>query len=170
MASLLRALLLVVICESLTLPVVWADGFEVRGYQQGMTKIEVERIATSRNQTIKIGERGWSIYTDPERPTWVNFCNGELYRFSWLFDGGGLMQFLKIIDDYVQKQNYNNFQSRISVRVGYDGQERGTLSHYLMRDGERYYIEINLFANDTHDITNGQITYEEWGEHMDCVE
>ena len=104
---------------------------------------------------------GWSIFTDPKRPVWVNFCEGKLYRVSWLFDGGGLMQYLKIVNDHVQNLGYEGFDSRVSVRVGYDGQD-------LNKEGDPYYIEIGLYATENHDITNGQITYEEWGDHKDC--
>ena len=168
MSRLVFTFLLVIIFGSLTISFSWAEGFDVRGYEQGMTKIEVENLAKSENQTIKIAELGWTIFTDPKRPMWINFCRDKLYRVSWIFDGGGLMQFLRIINDYIQNQGYENFESRTSVRVGYDGQEHGTLSHYLRKSGEPYYVEINLYTTENYDITNGQIIYEEWGEHTDC--
>ena len=156
-----------VLSATLATPVAFAQGFEAYGYRQGMTKNEVEALATSRNRKIEIEDHWWSVFSDPSKPLTMYFCDNKLYRVSWLFEGG-FMAFLRVTEDFIRDQGYEHLDAVVRVSVSYDGKDFGQLAHYLRRNGEAYYVAVVLFGSDEWDTLNGQITYEEEGEHKNC--
>ena len=88
---------------------VFAEGFEYRGFKQGMSVSEAEAHANSLGGKLtKSKFHGGYDYTannDPKNPLKLNFCNNEkgLYNVSYSVDGG-FFKYVKIIE-YFKKNS-----------------------------------------------------------------
>jgi hypothetical protein len=145
-----------------------AESFSARGFTQGMSKIEVEDLSRKEGFKITIENSGvWGIKRGNKSFAFLDFCKKKLTRLSYIVDGG-LMKFLSVIEDFTKSGGFEPMTADTSTFVGYDSMRHGSLTLYLHRKTDKYFIEFILFGQEKYDVTNSQVSFVEKGWKPNC--
>jgi len=143
-----------------------AAPFETDGFRQGMSLSEVEREARLRGYELHKfpsdgSGTGYSSYNVLHRGHYRGLLTlqcGRLGIAGWMVDGD-VNNFIKQLIQ-LEKEGYQ--RTDVQWRSDFwQGQERYKLSVYLVKAGNEkdYYVEVTLFSNDKHGVSNSQLSY-----------
>jgi hypothetical protein len=145
-----------------------AERFSARGFTQGMSKVEVENLSTKEGYKVVINSAvNWSISRGNKPFAFLDFCEGKLTRLGYIVDGG-LMNFLSVIEDFTKSGAYEPMTAGARTFIGYDSMRHGSLTLYLHRKIDEFFIEFTLYGQEKYDVTNSQVSYVEKGGKPDC--
>jgi hypothetical protein len=160
--SLLSAIIIFLVIPRLAL----AEGFNYRGFKQGMTADEAEVHAKSLGGKLKRAEDG-SYYnfimtngsSFSKDVLLLQFCQKDkyLFRVQYIVDGG-FMKYMKIIENF-KKNGLKIIKTYTRTYFSQAGEEHGTIDIFLNNGVDEWDIEVSLFGQENYDTTNLQVRY-----------
>ena len=142
---------------------IFAEGFEYRGFKQGMNINEAEVHANSLRGRLMKNEShdGYDYFenNDHKKELWLNFCNGEkgLYSLSYIVHGG-FLKYVKIIENF-KRNGLKIIGTDTRLYLDQNGKDHASLSIWLGNTIDEWNINIALFGQENYDTTNFQVTY-----------
>ncbi len=141
----------------------YADKFNVRGYQQGMSRQEVKKYAMKHDHIFKLDDKHPNlveIYQGNYVLVYLELRNNKVYKAFWTTTGK-IDKFIKQLE-YLTKQGMLKKDVSWSSMICYDGKELFNLTVYFVNpDSETdYYVTVMLFAFENDGTSSYQVTYE----------
>jgi len=131
----------------LLLPAYASAGFDLYGFQQGMTKRDVEKLAASRSYKVQIFQHWWQIWTSQSEYILLNFCADD--RLYWGSNDikGGYINYIRMLEQYTNA-GYTITNSDPQTFLASEGLQYGSLNIDLARPGDGYYVTLIATGND----------------------
>ena len=142
-----------------------AQGFDVKGFTQGMHRSDAEKNAQRQGYMIHDTDNGTIISKGREGDR-AQFCRDELVSYAYAMHGG-FMQFLREIKAF-EGQGYRRTNLDLGTRMTPSGKESGYLTIYVFRPQDPYYVTVTLWGNEDNDTDNLALQYEALDKSSKC--
>ena len=154
---------------------IFAEGFEYRGFKQGMSINEAEAHANflGGDLTLRKGfsspdavVKGYlfSMNNDYKNTLFLDFCNTNkkgLFSVYYTADGG-FFKYVNIIENF-KKNGFKIIEAQTWSYFAQSGTEYALMSIWLNNDIDEWNIKVVLHGHEDQDIVNIQVTYGmEW--------
>ena len=159
--------ILILLASLILVGPVYAAGFNVDGFQQGMSLEDVQKVAKSRGSYLKREDStgGYEV-SYGERTYRINFCEpeGGVIRIAYIFGDYGdektrLMTFIRMTKQLADNHNIDIANANVSNQIGYDSKENASIDLSLAGDPD-WSLTLTLFISEEWGVHNSQATFE----------